>query len=182
MYSWRGIYASDLQGQWPDVHDCPPRNLSRRIHEGPSSIVRLKPVPGVTIGLARDAETRPSGLEGLLASLAIASEEAFLCCCRAAVHPRPVLEPHEDVLRSLVAAKSSITLAEIRAELEARGIVVAALSTILLTLRRLGLRHKKKTVRAAEQDRPDVAPAASMLILEHVGRRARFSGRQYRRS
>ena len=56
---------------------------------------------------------------------------------------RPVLEPHEDLLRSLVAAKSGITLAEIRAELKARGIVVAALSTILLTLRRLGLRHKK---------------------------------------
>ena len=59
-------------------------------------------------------------------------------------HRRPVLEPHEEVLRSLVAAKPSITLAEIRAELKARGIVVAALSTILLTLRRLGLRPKKR--------------------------------------
>ena len=58
-------------------------------------------------------------------------------------HRRPVLEPHEDLLRSLVAAKSGTTLTEIRAELKARGIVVAALSTILLTLRRLGLRHKK---------------------------------------
>lgn len=57
---------------------------------------------------------------------------------------RPVLEPHADLLRSLVAAKSSITLAEIQAELRARGIVVAALSTILLSLRRLGLRHKKR--------------------------------------
>jgi transposase len=60
-------------------------------------------------------------------------------------HRRPVLEPHEDLLRSLVAAKSSITLAEIQAELKARGIVVVALSTILLALRRLGLRHKKDT-------------------------------------
>jgi putative transposase len=34
--------------------------------------------------------------------------------------------------RSLVAATSGITLAEVRAELRARGIVVAALSTILL--------------------------------------------------
>jgi putative transposase len=58
-------------------------------------------------------------------------------------HRRPVLEPHEDLLRSLVATKSGITLSEIQAELKARGIVVAALSTILLTLRRLGLRHKK---------------------------------------
>ena len=59
-------------------------------------------------------------------------------------HRRPVLEPHADLLRSLVAAKAGITLAEIQAELQARGIVVAALSTILLTLRRLGLRHKKR--------------------------------------
>ncbi|MBQ0821926.1 IS630 family transposase [Microvirga sp. HBU67558] len=71
-------------------------------------------------------------------------------------HRRPVLEPHEDLLRSLVAAKSGITLSEIQAELKARGIVVAALSTILLTLRRLGL-AQKKSLRAAEQDRPDVA-------------------------
>ena len=60
-------------------------------------------------------------------------------------HRRPVLEPHADLLRSLVSAKSGITLAQIQAELKARGIVVAALSTILLTLRRLGLRHKKDT-------------------------------------
>jgi putative transposase len=59
-------------------------------------------------------------------------------------HCRPVLKPHEDLLRSLVAAKSGITLCEIQAELNARGIVVAAPSTILLTLRRLGLRHKKR--------------------------------------
>ncbi len=59
-------------------------------------------------------------------------------------HRRPVLEPHADLLRSLVAAKSGITLAQIQAELKAREIVVAALSTILLALRRLGLRHKKR--------------------------------------
>jgi transposase len=62
-------------------------------------------------------------------------------------HRRPVLEPHADLLRSLVAAKSGITLAQIQTELKARGIVVAALSTILLTLRRLGLRHKKRMAR-----------------------------------
>jgi transposase len=59
-------------------------------------------------------------------------------------HRRPVLEPYADLLRSLVAAKSGITLSEIQTELKARGIVVMALSTILLTLRRLGLRHKKR--------------------------------------
>ena len=59
-------------------------------------------------------------------------------------HRRPVLEPHEDLLRSLVAAKSGITLAEIQAELRARGIVVQALSTIHLMLKRMDLTHKKR--------------------------------------
>jgi hypothetical protein len=35
--------------------------------------------------------------------------------------------------------------------------VVAGLSTIHNALRRIGLRHKKKSLRAAEQDRPDVS-------------------------
>src|SRR5215212_5680158 len=48
-------------------------------------------------------------------------------------HRRRVLEPHQDLLRSLVEAKSGITLAEIQAELQVRGIEVQALSTILLT-------------------------------------------------
>jgi transposase len=59
-------------------------------------------------------------------------------------HRRRVLEPHQDLLRSLVEAKSGITLAEIQAELQARGIVVQALSTIHLTLRRMGLTRKKR--------------------------------------
>ena len=49
-------------------------------------------------------------------------------------HRRPVLEPHQDLLRSLVEGKSGITLSEIQAELRARGIVVQALSTIPLML------------------------------------------------
>jgi putative transposase len=57
-------------------------------------------------------------------------------------HRRPVLEPHQDPLRSLVEAKSGITLAEIRAELRTRGIEVQALSTIHLMLKCLGLTHK----------------------------------------
>jgi transposase len=58
-------------------------------------------------------------------------------------HRRPILEPHVDWLRALVAAKPGITLAEIRAALHARGIAVQALSTIHHMLRRLDLRHKK---------------------------------------
>src|SRR3954464_5407392 len=49
---------------------------------------------------------------------------------------RPVLEAHQDLLRSLVEGKSSITLAEIQAELRTRGIEVQALSTIHLMLKR----------------------------------------------
>ena len=59
-------------------------------------------------------------------------------------YQRPVLEPHQDLLRSLVDAKSGITLAEIQGELRARGIVVQALSTIHLMLRRMDLTHKKR--------------------------------------
>jgi putative transposase len=57
---------------------------------------------------------------------------------------RPILEPHADLLRALVAAKPGITLAEIRDELHARGIAVKALSTIAAMLQRLGLSHKKR--------------------------------------
>src|SRR4029453_15023224 len=58
-------------------------------------------------------------------------------------HRRPVLEPHQDLLRSLVDAKSGVTLAEIQSELRARGIDVQALSTIHLMLKRMDLTHKK---------------------------------------
>ena len=59
-------------------------------------------------------------------------------------HRRPVLEPHQDLLRSLVDAKSGITLAEIQAELRARGIEVQALSTIQLMLKGMDLTYKKR--------------------------------------
>ena len=63
-------------------------------------------------------------------------------------HRRPVLAPHEDVLRALVAEQPDITLAEIQAEIQAelcrqRGITVC-LARIHVRLRRLGLRHKKR--------------------------------------
>jgi transposase len=68
---------------------------------------------------------------------------------------RPILEPHEALLRELVDTKSDITLAEIRTELLRLVGLAPDLSTIHHYLRRLGLRHKKKSLRAAEQDRPD---------------------------
>ena len=58
-------------------------------------------------------------------------------------HRRPVLEPHADLIRSLVAARPRITLAELRAALAEQGVRVTALSTLWLMLRRLGLSHKE---------------------------------------
>ena len=69
-------------------------------------------------------------------------------------HRRPVLEPHADVVRALVEAKTDITLAEIRAELHERGIVVHALSTIHHALRRIGLTRKKRPRRLPSRSGP----------------------------
>jgi transposase len=59
---------------------------------------------------------------------------------------RPLLAGHEDLLRQLTAARPGITLAELRAALAERGIVVGSLTTIWTTLRRLGLSHKKRAL------------------------------------
>jgi transposase len=58
-------------------------------------------------------------------------------------HRRPSLEPHESALRRLVEAEPDITLAELQRKVEHRVGVVAGLSTLHNTLRRLGLRRKK---------------------------------------
>ena len=56
---------------------------------------------------------------------------------------RPLLAPYEADLARLVEATPDITLAELQAELERRFGIVAGLSTIHNTRRRLGLRHQK---------------------------------------
>jgi transposase len=59
-------------------------------------------------------------------------------------HRRPLLAPYEADLERLVeAAIPDSTLVELQAELQRRFGIVAGLSTIHNTLRRLGLRHKK---------------------------------------
>lgn len=57
---------------------------------------------------------------------------------------RPVLAPHDALLRALVERKPDITLAEIQAELRQRVGVGVCLATIHSRLRRLGLRRKKR--------------------------------------
>jgi transposase len=71
-------------------------------------------------------------------------------------HRRPLLALYEPELRGLIEATADITLARLQTELKRRFGVVAGLTTLHNSLRRLGLRHKK-SLRAAEQDRPDVA-------------------------
>jgi transposase len=56
---------------------------------------------------------------------------------------RPVLEPHEALLRELIDGNSDITLAEIQTELSHRVNLTPDLSTIHHHLHRLGLRRKK---------------------------------------
>ena len=76
-------------------------------------------------------------------------------------HRGPLLEPYADLLRELVLAKKQITLREIKAALAERGVEVKALSTIADMLHRLERSHKK-SLRASEQDRPDVARHRSL--------------------
>jgi putative transposase len=84
-------------------------------------------------------------------------------------HRRPMLEPHQDLLRSLVDAKSGITLAEVQTELRARGIVVQALSTIHLMLKRMDLTHKKDAPggRSGPAGRSSGPPALSRVAALH---------------
>jgi transposase len=58
-------------------------------------------------------------------------------------HRRPLLAPYESELRRLVATTPNITLAELQAALQRRCGIIAGLSTIHNTLRRIGLRPKK---------------------------------------
>ncbi len=110
------------------------QDLRRRIVravEGGSSIRRA----------AARYEVSPSAAVKLMRRL---RETGSIAPARIGGHRRPVLEPHADVVRALVEAKTDITLAEIRAELHERGIVVHALSTIHHALRRIGLTRKKR--------------------------------------
>jgi transposase len=81
---------------------------------------------------------------------------------------RPLLEAHADALRAIASSKAGITLREIKATLEARGIVVKALSTIADMLHRLGLSHKKEpeSQRAGSPRRgPAPEPLAGVAAL-----------------
>ncbi|WP_232480924.1 IS630 family transposase [Roseomonas sp. KE2513] len=69
---------------------------------------------------------------------------------------KPLLAGHEEFLQELTASRKGITLAEIRAALIERGVAPVSLMTIWSMLSGSSTRIKK-TLRASEQDRPDVA-------------------------
>src|SRR5712664_736039 len=71
------------------------------------------------------------------------------------------LAAHEELVRELVAEQSDITLAELKAVLATEKVTVGQ-SSISRFLHHLNLRFKK-SLRAAEQDRPDVAAARKAL-------------------
>ena len=65
------------------------------------------------------------------------------------------LADHQDWLREVIARTPDITLAELQTQLAAQRVAISQ-TTIHTTLRALGCRYKK-TTRAAEQQRPEVA-------------------------
>lgn len=67
-----------------------------------------------------------------------------------------------------LAETPELTLGEIRSELAQRGIGVRYAS-VWRTVHKLGLRHKKRTLYATEQDRPDVAIAREVWRAAQVG-------------
>src|SRR6202163_4299416 len=78
---------------------------------------------------------------------------------------RFALEPHTDRVKELVAEQPDSTLAELQARLAKEKVKVSQ-SGISRFLHHINLTFKKKSVHAAEQDRPDVAAARKALRKE----------------
>src|ERR1700730_3002640 len=77
------------------------------------------------------------------------------------------LEPHTYLVEELVAEQPDSTLAELQSRL-AKEKVEASQSGISRFLHHINLTFKKKSVHAAEQDRPDVAAARKALRKEQL--------------
>jgi transposase len=75
------------------------------------------------------------------------------------------LEPHTDRVKELVAEQPDSTLAELQVRLAKEKVKVSQ-SGISRFLRHINLTFKKKSLHAAEQDRPDVAAAREALRKE----------------
>jgi transposase len=75
------------------------------------------------------------------------------------------LEPHADLVKELVAEQPDSTLAELQVRLAKEKVKVSQ-SGISRFLHHIKLTFKKKSLHAAEQDRPDVAAARKALQKE----------------
>ncbi|HSA67040.1 MAG TPA: IS630 family transposase [Methyloceanibacter sp.] len=73
--------------------------------------------------------------------------------------PKPKLADHGDALRQRIGEHPDATLAELQTWLSAERGVMVSVGCLWNTLERLGLPPQKKSQRAAERDRPDVAAA-----------------------
>lgn len=76
-----------------------------------------------------------------------------------------LLEPHADLVKELVAEQPDSTLAELQVRLAKEKVKVSQ-SGISRFLHHIKLTFKKKSLHAAEQDRPDVAAARKALQKE----------------
>src|SRR5262245_19913052 len=83
----------------------------------------------------------------------------------AATGPRPSWQAYAERLRDAIRQTPDATLAELRDRL---GLTVA-LSTLWRAVAALGLSVKKKVIRAAEQDRADVAAKRIAWLIAQVG-------------
>jgi hypothetical protein len=72
------------------------------------------------------------------------------------VAPKPKLAAHDEALRARVASEPDATLAELQAWLMTEHNVQVSIGCLW---KRLRLLHSKKSLRAAEQDRADIAKA-----------------------
>ena len=81
---------------------------------------------------------------------------------------RSKLLEQADWIGERLAAMPELTLSEVRSELAGRGVQVSYAS-VWRTVRRLGLRHEKRTIYTTEQDRPDVAVAREVWRAAQAG-------------
>lgn len=78
-----------------------------------------------------------------------------------------LLEPHADLVKELVAEQPDSTLAELQVRLAKEKVKVSQ-SGISRFLHHINLTFKKKSLHAAEQERPDVAKARKALRREQL--------------
>ncbi len=124
-----------------------------------SQDLRVRMVGAVDAGMSARAAARVFGVS---ASTAVEWVQRWrrtgsVAAKRMGGYRRSPLDAHADLLLGLVAERPDLTVEEIRAELRGRGIH-AGHGSVWRFFARHGISFKK-TVRAAERDRPDVAAA-----------------------